>query len=221
MQHGVFYINDVAERRAGAEAARQLRLHRAQEPREPVQGRRRPGRPGALEKQSILLTNVPADYVQISSGLGEATPMNIVVLPVLFEGEVKAVIELASFHRFSDIHLTFLDQLTEEHRHRPQHHRRDDADRGAAEAVAVARRRAADAAAGADRDQHAARSSRRARCRRPRSGSSSSRKSCSRPTRSSRRRPSCWPSRTPRSSARTARSSWRGSRSRRRPSSSR
>ena len=56
---------------------------------------------------------MPADYVQISSGLGEATPLNIVVLPVLFEGEVKAVIELASFHRFSDIHLTFLDQLTE------------------------------------------------------------------------------------------------------------
>ena len=56
---------------------------------------------------------MPDDYVQISSGLGEAPPRNIVVLPVLFEGEVKAVIELASFHRFSDIHLTFLDQLTE------------------------------------------------------------------------------------------------------------
>ena len=56
---------------------------------------------------------MPADYVQISSGLGEAKPLNIVVMPVLFEGEVKAVIELASFYRFSDIHLTFLDQLTE------------------------------------------------------------------------------------------------------------
>ena len=56
---------------------------------------------------------MPGDYVQISSGLGEAKPLNIVVLPVLFEGEVKAVIELASFYRFSDIHLTFLDQLTE------------------------------------------------------------------------------------------------------------
>ena len=46
-------------------------------------------------------------------GLGEAPPRNIVVLPVLFEGEVLAVIELASFNRFSEIHLTFLDQLTE------------------------------------------------------------------------------------------------------------
>ena len=52
----------------------------------------------ALEKKTILLTRVPDDYIHISSGLGEAPPLNIVVLPVLFEGEVKAVIELASFH---------------------------------------------------------------------------------------------------------------------------
>src|SRR5262249_17829713 len=61
----------------------------------------------------ILLTNVPADYVQISSGLGQATPMNIVVLPIVFEGEVKAVMELASFERFNKTHLGFLDQLME------------------------------------------------------------------------------------------------------------
>jgi CheY-like chemotaxis protein/HAMP domain-containing protein len=67
----------------------------------------------ALEKQRILLTEVPDDYVKISSGLGEGTPKNIVVLPVLFEGELQAVIELASFNRFSDIAITFLDQLTE------------------------------------------------------------------------------------------------------------
>jgi len=67
----------------------------------------------ALEKQPILLQNVPDDYIQITSGLGEAPPRNIIVLPVLFEGEVKAVIELASFLPFSKIHQTFLDQLTE------------------------------------------------------------------------------------------------------------
>ncbi|MEH2086508.1 HAMP domain-containing protein [Nostoc sp.] len=67
----------------------------------------------ALEKERILLTDVPNDYVKISSGLGEATPLNAVVLPVLFEGQVTAVIELASFRRFSEIHLTFFDQLTE------------------------------------------------------------------------------------------------------------
>jgi CheY-like chemotaxis protein/signal transduction histidine kinase/HAMP domain-containing protein len=67
----------------------------------------------ALEKERILLTEVPSDYIKISSGLGEASPLNVVVLPVLFEGQVTAVIELASFQRFSEIHLTFLDQLTE------------------------------------------------------------------------------------------------------------
>src|SRR5438105_10840239 len=67
----------------------------------------------ALEKKPILLTRVPPDYIQISSGLGEAPPLNIIVLPVLFEGVVKAVIELASFNPFSAIHQIFLDQLTE------------------------------------------------------------------------------------------------------------
>jgi len=67
----------------------------------------------ALEGDRILLTEVPDNYIKINSGLGEATPYNVVVLPVLFEGQVIAVIELASFHRFSEIHLTFLDQLTE------------------------------------------------------------------------------------------------------------
>jgi len=67
----------------------------------------------AYEKSRILLSDAPADYVRISSGLGAAPPLNIVVLPVLFEGDVKAVIELASFSRFSETHLSFLDQLTE------------------------------------------------------------------------------------------------------------
>ena len=61
----------------------------------------------------ILLTDVPQNYVQISSGLGPASPTNIFVVPVLFEGQVKAVIELASFYRFNETHLNFLGQLTE------------------------------------------------------------------------------------------------------------
>jgi HAMP domain-containing protein/CheY-like chemotaxis protein len=67
----------------------------------------------ALEKERILITNAPADYVQITSGLGQAAPTNIIVLPVLFEGRVKAVMELSSFERFSPIHQAFLDQLVE------------------------------------------------------------------------------------------------------------
>ncbi|HYF52053.1 MAG TPA: response regulator, partial [Planctomycetota bacterium] len=67
----------------------------------------------ALEKEKILLTNVPDDYIKITSGLGEARPQNIIVLPVVFEGQVKAVLELASFETFSATHQAFLDQLTE------------------------------------------------------------------------------------------------------------
>ena len=67
----------------------------------------------ALEKERILLTNVPKNYIKISSGLGKAAPVNLIVLPVLFEKEIKAVIELASFDTFSETHLDFLSQLTE------------------------------------------------------------------------------------------------------------
>jgi signal transduction histidine kinase/CheY-like chemotaxis protein/HAMP domain-containing protein len=67
----------------------------------------------AKEKKRILLTEVPPDYVRINSGLGASSPLNIIVLPILFEGSVRAVVELASFSPFSVIHQTFLDQLTE------------------------------------------------------------------------------------------------------------
>ena len=67
----------------------------------------------AKEKKRILLTEVPSDYVRINSGLGASKPLNIIVLPVLFEGSVRAVIELASFSSFSVTHQSFLDQLTE------------------------------------------------------------------------------------------------------------
>jgi signal transduction histidine kinase/HAMP domain-containing protein/DNA-binding response OmpR family regulator len=67
----------------------------------------------ALEKKRIVITKVPKDYIKINSALGEAAPANIMVLPVLFEGEVRAVIELASFEPFSPTHIDFLDQLAE------------------------------------------------------------------------------------------------------------
>jgi signal transduction histidine kinase/CheY-like chemotaxis protein/HAMP domain-containing protein len=67
----------------------------------------------ALEKRSMLLTDAPHDYMRVTSGLGEAKPSTVMVLPALFEGEVKAVLELGSFERFSTIHTLFLDQLME------------------------------------------------------------------------------------------------------------
>jgi HAMP domain-containing protein/signal transduction histidine kinase/ActR/RegA family two-component response regulator len=65
----------------------------------------------AREKKTIIVTKVPEDYVQITSSIGEAPPRNIAVLPVIFEGQVKGVIELGSFEPFSQIHVTFLEQL--------------------------------------------------------------------------------------------------------------
>jgi HAMP domain-containing protein/signal transduction histidine kinase/CheY-like chemotaxis protein len=66
----------------------------------------------AIEKKRILLTDVPHDFITITSSLGEAPQVSIVVLPVLFEGETKAVIELATLQPFTDVNLAFLDQLT-------------------------------------------------------------------------------------------------------------
>jgi signal transduction histidine kinase len=64
-----------------------------------------------LEKKTILVTDVPDNYVHIGSSVGDAAPRNILVLPVLFEGQIRGVIELASFQQFSPIHITFLEQL--------------------------------------------------------------------------------------------------------------
>src|SRR5206468_1072267 len=62
----------------------------------------------ALEKRRILLTDVPSNCAKVSSGLSEFHPTNVVVLPILFEGEVKAVMELSSVQRFSPAHEAFL-----------------------------------------------------------------------------------------------------------------
>ncbi len=67
----------------------------------------------ALELKPILITQAPDDYVRITSGLGEGIPVNVIVLPVLFEEQVMAVVELASFQRFSPTQQTFLEQLSE------------------------------------------------------------------------------------------------------------
>jgi CheY-like chemotaxis protein/signal transduction histidine kinase/HAMP domain-containing protein len=66
----------------------------------------------AVEKRSMLITAVPKDAVPVRSGLFQSVPANIIVLPVLFEDQVKAVIELATFGDFTATHLAFLEQLT-------------------------------------------------------------------------------------------------------------
>ncbi|WP_309123176.1 response regulator [Paenibacillus sp.] len=65
----------------------------------------------ALENAPILLTSVPSDYVTVRSGLGEAPPMNVYVLPISFKEEVLAVVEIASFKPFSPIQQEFLEEM--------------------------------------------------------------------------------------------------------------
>jgi len=110
--HGVFFMMDAHDERHprlkmiasyGYRAARDVPTSFA--PGEGLVGQ------CAIEKQRLWLTNVPRDYVMVSSGLGSAPPTNIVVLPILFEQEVKAVIEIASLDRFTQTHMGFLDQL--------------------------------------------------------------------------------------------------------------
>jgi signal transduction histidine kinase/CheY-like chemotaxis protein/HAMP domain-containing protein len=67
----------------------------------------------AFDKQKILLTSSLPQGLKISSGLTEVAPMDILVLPIIFEGQVRGVVELASVERFNPTHQAFLDQLTE------------------------------------------------------------------------------------------------------------
>jgi len=113
-QHGVFYMmdNSVVE-----EPTLKLLASYAYKERKNIDNKYKLGEglvgQCALEKEKILLTNVPGNYIRIASGLGEAPPLNIIVMPIVFEGQVKAVLELASFDRFNPTHETFLDQLCE------------------------------------------------------------------------------------------------------------
>ena len=65
----------------------------------------------ALERKRILIKNVPTGYLSVGSGLGAASPVSVVMLPILFENQVLGVLELASLHQFSDMHLAFFDQF--------------------------------------------------------------------------------------------------------------
>src|SRR5579884_4317540 len=112
--HGAFFM---AETEADSDAQLRLISSYAYKRRKGVQnvfaiGEGLVGQ-AALERKSIVVTQAPEDYITIGSGLGESAPVNIVVLPVLFEDRVMAVIEIASFTPFSETHLTFLEQLSE------------------------------------------------------------------------------------------------------------
>ena len=154
----------------------------------------------ATEKRTILVENAPRGYLKIASGLGEAPPAQVIVLPVLFEGKVLGVIELASFQPFTQIQQDFLNQIAEMIATSVNTISRQHQDRGAALAVAGADRATAGALG---------------RVGEPAEGAAG------RPTPSWRRRPSCSPSRTATSRSRTPRSKRPGRSWRSAPSSSR
>jgi len=65
----------------------------------------------ALDRVRILVEDAPPGYVTVGSGLGQSSQTHLVVLPILFEDQVVGVLELASLHRFSDLHLAFFDRF--------------------------------------------------------------------------------------------------------------
>jgi signal transduction histidine kinase/DNA-binding response OmpR family regulator len=112
-QYGVFYVTNreadetVLELAASYGAENRSELKSEFKLREGLIGQ------AAADKRPILLQNVPGEFIRIGSGLGHARPANVNILPALFEDEVKAVIELASFGEFNETHQSFLDQLME------------------------------------------------------------------------------------------------------------
>ncbi|MGN7298952.1 response regulator [Ferdinandcohnia sp. SAFN-114] len=112
--HAVFYVKDI-EIDDDEEARFKLLASYAFKERKSFSNTIRLGEgligQAALEKSPIILTNVPSDYVRVSSGLGEASPLNLYVLPIVFEGDVKAVIEIASFKSYSKTQQDFLEEL--------------------------------------------------------------------------------------------------------------
>ncbi len=67
----------------------------------------------ALEKQSIYMTDLPDGYLEITSGLGEATPDNLLIVPLLVQDEVMGIIELASFKTIRKFEIGFIESIAE------------------------------------------------------------------------------------------------------------
>jgi signal transduction histidine kinase/CheY-like chemotaxis protein/HAMP domain-containing protein len=112
-QHGTFFLAEDAggERRLRLIAGYGLRADKDA----PIQYRIGQSLIGqvAKSKRPIVVDEIPPGYIRISSGLGEAAPANLAVMPILFEDEVLGVVELASFTKFTPIKIAFLEQLAE------------------------------------------------------------------------------------------------------------
>ena len=66
-----------------------------------------------MEKQSISISDIPEDYITVNSGLGEASPRDLLAFPFVLDGEVKGVLELGTFKPFNDTQIEFLNLVSE------------------------------------------------------------------------------------------------------------
>ncbi len=112
-QQGIVYVMDRAHQ---GPSLKELASYadEAFEPREPRRYGLGQGLVGqaAADRQRLIVTDIPEDSIQVRGGLFNVRPRSVIVLPVLYEGHVKAVVELASLGEFTASHLAFLEQLT-------------------------------------------------------------------------------------------------------------
>jgi signal transduction histidine kinase/CheY-like chemotaxis protein/HAMP domain-containing protein len=112
-QHGTFFLTEgtSGERRLRLIAGYGLRADKDA----PIQYRIGQSLIGqvAKSKRPIVVDKIPQGYIRISSGLGEAPPANLAIMPIMFEDEVLGVVELGSFSTFTSIQIAFLEQLAE------------------------------------------------------------------------------------------------------------
>ena len=97
---------------AEPEAARQVRRRPSRRLSRPSGPGRGPDRAKRVEKRRIHVADIPADTARIESVLLDALPRSLLVFPIMFEDQIKAVIALASLRQFDPAHTTFLEQLT-------------------------------------------------------------------------------------------------------------
>src|SRR5487761_112360 len=112
-QHGTFFLTEdwSGEQRLRLIAGYGLRAEKDA----PIQYRIGQSLIGQVAKsrRPIVVDDIPHGYIKISSGLGEASPSNLAIMPIMFEDQVLGVVELASFSKFTPIQIAFLEQLAE------------------------------------------------------------------------------------------------------------